>query len=704
MKVNRWMPYVRLWISLTALALFFVRLNAQIVQLRPIDVASGIKKGGIRVTIAPSFAGDTLNPFDGEKYTFLTRLQTDTLVVTLESDVPVQIEKSKVFFFSHGSWSLEIANSLPELNSRTGSYERLVESRPYVFNAWDSLTFTQRKAKLVRLRAHSPVDSVFMLGEWALEATVKFTSLLLLPNPVRLLPGTALKMQVKILDEEKNVYPYFLSGPVTWRSTDPSIASVDEYGEVTGVALGTAIITARSSAGPISGFDTVYVQSDFRPEKVKPMTIKVALVLQDPAISSQGFARIHELFRWRDPVLLSNKLIFHFREATDSVVNFQIVETVKDGPLFTRYYGNFMTASQYYALLKEPGWASLRNAADSGKLWFDYREFVKYHHYDEKRNSGQIDEVWVFAGPYLGMYESQLMGPNAFWWNSPPIKDGTALKKLLSVMGLNYERGVDQAFHSFGHRVESAIVQAYHQAQGRPWNPRSTNPTPWDLFTRIDKDLPGQAHVGNVHFPPNGTRDYDYGNTRIVRSYAENWYRYPYLFAQSSDVNVNTWIYTPGDPLAEGQDHLGYLRWWYGHLPRYVGVTDGVLNNWWHYALDYESAVELAKNTPVVGMNNHPPGSVPGSYGLEQNYPNPFNPVTTIRYQLSATSFVTLKVFDVLGRGITTLVNERLDAGAYRATWEASQFPSGVYFYRLQARDVSNVDAYVETRRMLLLR
>jgi hypothetical protein len=608
------------------------------------------------------------------------------------------IEKSKVFFFSQGSWSLEIANSLTELDSRTGSYEMLAEVRPYVFNTWDSLTFTQRKTRLVRLRALSPIDSVFLLGEWALGATVKFTSLLLLPNPVRLLPGTTLKMQVKILDEQRNVYPYFLSGPVTWRSAEPSVASIDENGEVTGVAVGNSIISAESSSGPISGSDTVYVQSDFRSEKAKPMTIKVALVLQDPAISSQGFTRIHELFKWRDPVLLSNKLIFHFREATDSVVNFQIVETVKDGPLFTRYHGSFMTASQYYTLLKEPGWTSLRNAADSGKLWFDYRECVKYHDYDDKRNSGQIDEVWVFAGPYLGMYESQLMGPNAFWWNSPPIRDGTALKKLLSVMGLNYERGVDQAFHSFGHRVESALVEAYRQAQGRPWNPRSMDPTPWDLFTRIDKDLPGQAHVGNIHFPPNGVRDYDYGNIRTVRSYAENWYRYPYLFSQATDVNVNTWIYAPGDPLAEGQDHLGYLRWWYGHLPRYVGVSDGVLNNWWHYALDFEAAVELARSTPIVDVEARPDGALPKDFGLKQNYPNPFNPLTTIQFSVPNSSVVSLRVYNLLGIEVTSLINERVSAGPHLVDWNARGVASGIYFYRLKAGD------FVETKKMILLK
>ena len=76
---------------------------------------------------------------------------------------------------------------------------------------------------------------------------------------------------------------------------------------------------------------------------------------------------------------------------------------------------------------------------------------------------------------------------------------------------------------------------------------------------------------------------------------------------------------------------------------------------------------------------------LPESFGLGQNYPNPFNPSTEIGYQLSAASHVTLKVFDVLGREITTLVNRRQDAGYYRVTFDAGRFSSGVYFYVLNA-------------------
>ena len=673
---------------------------AQIVQVRPFDIGDAIRNGTTHVTIAPPFAGDTLKPFDGNQFTAMEFPKSDSLIVTLSTDSLIRIEKSKVFFWSNGTWSLEVADSLSDLDGRWGSYVKLVDARACSPFQWDSVSFSQRQVKLIRLRARNLVDSSVFLGEWTLERTVRFTSFFLLPNPLRVLPGTSLQAQVKILDDQKNVYPNFLAEPITWRSSNTSIATVDENGKVTGVALGTADIIVSNASRTISGSTTVIVDSDFKPEKVRPMTVKVALVIQDPAIPSQGYDRIHELFRWRDPMALANRLISLFREASDSVMNFQFVDTVNDGRLFTRYYGSYLTAQQYYTLLQEPNWKSLKNAADSGQLWFDYRKFVSdpQYQFDLKRNNGQVDEIWVFAGPYLGMYESQLLGPNAFWWNSPPIRDGTALTKLLSVMGLNYERGVDQAFHSFGHRVESAISQAYYQAQGRTWNDTSSNPTPWDLFTRIDKRMPAQAHVGNIHYPPNGASDYNYGNTRLVKSYAENWLRYPYLLDQSSMVNVNTWYYAKGDPLAEGLDHLGYLSWWYYHLPRYVGVTEGVLNNWWHYAIDYEGAVVLAKSTPVVSVNDQIPAPMPTSYSLKQNFPNPFNPTTVISYQLSANSFVMLKVFDVLGREIATLVNERQEPGSCRVTWNASSFPSGVYFYRLQ------VGGFAQTNKMLLIR
>jgi hypothetical protein len=89
-------------------------------------------------------------------------------------------------------------------------------------------------------------------------------------------------------------------------------------------------------------------------------------------------------------------------------------------------------------------------------------------------------------------------------------------------------------------------------------------------------------------------------------------------------------------------------------------------------------------------------GTIPESFGVTQNYPNPFNPTTNIEFRLSNSGFVTLKVFDVLGREVATLLNEERQAGIYKATWDASKLPSGVYFYTLRAGD------FVETMKMVL--
>jgi photosystem II stability/assembly factor-like uncharacterized protein len=88
----------------------------------------------------------------------------------------------------------------------------------------------------------------------------------------------------------------------------------------------------------------------------------------------------------------------------------------------------------------------------------------------------------------------------------------------------------------------------------------------------------------------------------------------------------------------------------------------------------------------------------PELFSLNQNYPNPFNPTTIIAYQIPQTKFVTLKVYDILGREVATLVNEEKSAGSYEVQFTANGLTSGIYFYQLKAGD------YTETKKMILLR
>lgn len=89
---------------------------------------------------------------------------------------------------------------------------------------------------------------------------------------------------------------------------------------------------------------------------------------------------------------------------------------------------------------------------------------------------------------------------------------------------------------------------------------------------------------------------------------------------------------------------------------------------------------------------------VPVHFGLDQNYPNPFNPNTTIEFSLPLKSFVSLNVYDALGREVANLIREEMNAGTYSRMWNADGLASGIYFYRLQA------GTFTETKKLVLLR
>jgi hypothetical protein len=102
-------------------------------------------------------------------------------------------------------------------------------------------------------------------------------------------------------------------------------------------------------------------------------------------------------------------------------------------------------------------------------------------------------------------------------------------------------------------------------------------------------------------------------------------------------------------------------------------------------------------NNPLTYIGNNI-NLVPACYSLFQNYPNPFNPSTTIRYDISKIGLVKLVVYDVLGRTVETLLNEKQTAGTYEINFDASQIPSGIYFYKL------TVDNFSDIKRMVLLK
>ena len=106
----------------------------------------------------------------------------------------------------------------------------------------------------------------------------------------------------------------------------------------------------------------------------------------------------------------------------------------------------------------------------------------------------------------------------------------------------------------------------------------------------------------------------------------------------------------------------------------------------------------LSPNFLIVTGLKESKSQLPLDYALYQNYPNPFNPHTTVRYDLPTATFVSLHIFDILGQHIATIVDEEKPAGVHQVAIDLPNLPSGVYLYRIHARD------YVNTKKFILLR
>ncbi|NWG27607.1 MAG: T9SS type A sorting domain-containing protein, partial [Ignavibacteriaceae bacterium] len=143
-------------------------------------------------------------------------------------------------------------------------------------------------------------------------------------------------------------------------------------------------------------------------------------------------------------------------------------------------------------------------------------------------------------------------------------------------------------------------------------------------------------------------------------------------------------------------------------------LSSSGLNNPYVHCLFFNSAGYLFAGTgislcrsvePIITSVDDSVSEIPQSFLLFQNYPNPFNPITKIKYQIPASlnsskggTLVTLKVYDLLGSELATLVNEEKSAGTYEVEFDAEQLSSGIYFYQLKAGE------FIQTKKMVLIR
>ena len=135
-----------------------------------------------------------------------------------------------------------------------------------------------------------------------------------------------------------------------------------------------------------------------------------------------------------------------------------------------------------------------------------------------------------------------------------------------------------------------------------------------------------------------------------------------------------------------------------------VMITRQLTNNktfWWRVRASNiagwgEFSVKRFFNAIITSVADQ--GNIPHVFALEQNYPNPFNPTTIIEYDVPKNAHVKIFVFDILGRQVKTLVDEEKSAGSYKVEFDANNFSSGVYFYRIQTSE------FTQTKKLILMR
>jgi hypothetical protein len=226
------------------------------------------------------------------------------------------------------------------------------------------------------------------------------------------------------------------------------------------------------------------------------------------------------------------------------------------------------------------------------------------------------------------------------------------------------------------------------------------NPFSYDDISNICRPTIGTSISGNRLFVAFMVASDNFGVFADTATFMDVWFMY------SSNGGSN-WVtpvkINPATPIRD---------WTYPSMSIYndntsseyyaniLMLSDSVPGSFVNYSGNNKSFAKymfVRIGTPAVGISNIN-SNTPGEYRLYQNYPNPFNPSANIRYQITNNIFVNLKVYDILGKEVATLVNEKQSPGTYEVTFDGSGLSSGIYFYKLEAGNFSDI------KRMVLIK
>lgn len=319
-----------------------------------------------------------------------------------------------------------------------------------------------------------------------------------------------------------------------------------------------------------------------------PLRIKVLVLEFNPLIPGPVYApddpqapakSLREVGGWNDPLPLAAGYVQDLCDASGGLVQLEIVDWLVVRRFQKKVDGFVYTPESYVACLRG---GTTNNPAWRQPDGIDYPAMIAEFNLIPRIESGEIDEVWMMGLPYFGYWESAMAGQDAFEVNGEAYGQVLCRRRFV-IMGFNVERGVAEMLEDQCHRSEATLSRIYGG-----WEVDKLTTTWARLAANLKQS--GTAAVGTCHYPPNGERDYDWTNPRMVESTADDWLHYPYLTGRKRTFNCEEWREPYTNTRGQPDYHRNYIKWWFTHLPKAAGVNgDGRLNNWWKYIYNFNA-------------------------------------------------------------------------------------------------------------------